>query len=110
MQEDVSPERAHIARDRGLVRLRRLTGAVVAAAVGLSAIFAGVAASSTHPRRPVRTTRVRSARLVTSTPALPPAQAPSLGGGEAAPSPSSAPPASPPAPTASPPVAVSGGS
>jgi hypothetical protein len=110
MPEDVSPQRAHVARDRGLARLRRLTGAAVAAAVGLSAIFAGAAASSTHPRKPVRTTRVRSTRHVISTPALPPAQAPSLSGDEAAPSPSPAPPSSPPVSTASPPVAVSGGS
>jgi hypothetical protein len=110
MQEELSPQRAHIARDRGLARLRRLTGAAVATAVGLSAIFAGAAASSTHPRKPVRTTRVRFTRHVSSTPALPPAQAPSLDGGEASPSPSPTPAASPPAQTASPPVAVSGGS
>jgi hypothetical protein len=111
MPEDVSPQRADIARDRGLARLRRFTGAALAAAVGLSAVFAGAAASSTHPRRPVRTTRVRSTRHVSTTPALPPAQAPSLSGGDdGAPSPSPTPPASPPAPTASPPVAVSGGS
>jgi hypothetical protein len=110
MPEDVSPQRAHVARDRGLARLRRLTGAAVAAAVGLSAIFAGAAASSTHPRKPVRTTRVRSTRHVVATPALPPAQAPSLGGDEASPSPAPTPPSSPPVPSASPPVVVSGGS
>ena len=110
MPEDVSAQRAHIARDRGLARLRRLTGAALAAAVGLSAIFAGAAATSTHPRRPVRTTRARSTRHVSSAPALPPAQAPSLSGEGAPPSPSPTTPAAPPAPTASPPVAVSGGS
>lgn len=110
MHQDVSPQRARIARDTGLMRVRRLTGAAVAAAVGLSAIFAGAAASSTHPRKPVRMTRVRSVRRVASTPALPPAQAPSLSGGESSPSSTPAPPASPPTASVSPPVVVSGGS
>ncbi len=110
MEPDVSPQRARLARDTGLARLRRLTGAAVAAALGLTAIFAGAAASSTHPRKPVRTVRVRSTRRIVSTPALPPAQPPSPSGEDAAPSPSPTPPASPPAATVSPPVAVSGGS
>jgi hypothetical protein len=110
MQPDVSPHRARLTRDTGLARLRRLTGAAVAAALGLSAIFAGAAASSTHPRKPVRAVRVRAVRHSVSTPALPPARAPALNGEDAAPSPSPAPPASPPAAAVSPPVAVSGGS
>jgi hypothetical protein len=110
MQPDVPPQRARLTRDIGLARLRRLTGAAVAAALGLSAIFAGAAASSTHSRKPVRTVRVRTSRRTVSTPALPPAQAPSLNGGDEAPSPSPAAPAAPPAAAVSPPVAVSGGS
>jgi hypothetical protein len=108
MRNEVSPQRAGIARDVGLARLRRLTGAAVAAALGLSAVFAGVAASSTHSRKAPRV-RARSTRQLVSTPALPPAHAPSLGA-DAAPSAPLTPPSSPPAPTASPPVAVSGGS
>lgn len=110
MRNDVSPQHARHARDTGLARLRRLTGAAVAAAVGLSAIFAGAAASSTHSRKPVRAVRERSSRHIASTPALPPAQTPAPNGDDAAPSPSPTPPAAPPTPTVSPPVAVSGGS
>jgi hypothetical protein len=111
MEPDVSPQRARVARDTGLARLRRLTGAAVAAALGLSAIFAGAAASSTHPRKPLRAVRVRSTRGALTTPALPPAQPPaSASGDDSAPSPSPTPPASPPAAAVSPPVAVSGGS
>jgi hypothetical protein len=109
MRNEVSPEHARIARDVGLARLRRLTGAAVAAALGLSAVFAGIAAGSTHPRRTVGSVRVRSTRRPASTPALPPAHAPSLGD-NAAPSAAPTPPASSPAPAVSPPVAVSGGS
>src|SRR5690242_17960826 len=111
MRHDVLRQPARNARDTGLARLRRLTGGAVAAAVGLSAVFAGAAASSTHPRKPVRLTRTRSAPQLASTPALPPAQAPSSDEGAPTPHSSSpAPPASPPAAAVSPPVAVSGGS
>src|SRR5512142_1909680 len=107
MEPDVSPQRARLARDTGLARLRRWTGAAVAAALGLSAIFAGAAASSTHPRKPLRAVRVRSTRGTVTTPVLPPAQPPSVSGEDSSAPPSSpTPPASPPAAAVSPPVAV----
>jgi type IV secretory pathway VirB10-like protein len=106
MRHQVSQQRAPDARDTGLARLRRLTSAAVAAAFGLSAVFAGVAASSTHPRK-ARTIRVRSTQVETA-PALPPAQAPSLDREPTAPPPT--PPPSPPTPAVSAPVVVSGGS
>jgi hypothetical protein len=110
MDQDVS-QRARQTRDIGLARLRRLTGAAVATALGLSAVFAGAAASSTHPRKPTRLSPTRSTRALVSTPALPPAQAPTVSHDAASPPSSTpAPPATPPAATASPPVAVSGGS
>jgi hypothetical protein len=109
MQGKAPPQRARTARDRGLMRLRRLTTAAIAGALGLSAVFAGVAASSTHSRKPVRDVPVRSVHPLASTPLLPPAQAPSLGD-DSSPSPSPTPPASPPAASTSAPVAVSGGS
>jgi hypothetical protein len=110
MEKELAPHRARAARDDGLRRLRRLTGAAVATALGLSGIFAGIAASSTHPRRTARLPRTTAARPTrkASTPALPPARAP----GMAAPSSSvtPTPPGVSPAPAESPPVAVSGGS
>jgi len=110
MPREPSQQQATRARDAGLARLHRLTGAVLAGAVVLSGVFAGIAASSTHPRKVLR--RVRSRPTVESSasiPALPAARAPSL---TATPAPAPAPPAAPPtaAPAASPPVAVTGGS
>jgi len=98
-----TPARARLARDAALARLRRLSGVAVGIAVLLSGVFAGVAASGTHPRKTVRrlpTVRPRSQTV----PPLPPARPPSAG--------SLAPPPAPPEPAvpASPPVAVSGGS
>jgi hypothetical protein len=107
MRQDVSPQRARLARDVGLARLRRFTGAAVAAALGLSAVFAGAAATSTHPRKAAR---LRSVRRVLSTPALPPAQGPAVSRDESAPPPAPTPPPSPPTAAVSPPVVVSGGS
>jgi hypothetical protein len=101
MTDRHSAQRAALARDAALRRLRRLTGAMIALAVALSGVFAGVAATSTHARKVVRRPRriVRSA----ATPALPPAsRAPQA----AAP----APPAQAPVQAAAPPVVVSGGS
>jgi hypothetical protein len=115
-----SPEGAALVRDAALRRLRRLTGGMIAAAVALSGVFAGVAASSTHARKVVRSPR-HVFRSVT-TPALPPtplapAQAvrPSSdeGSSSSSPTPQSAapaPPAQAPAPASAPPVVVSGGS
>lgn len=95
------------ARDAGLARLRRLTGISLAGALGLSAVFAGVAATSSHAKRAVRTTRIRaSVTGSTATPTLPPAQPPSAAETPAAPTP----PAAAPTPSTSPPVAVTGGS
>src|SRR5438105_3558381 len=117
MNSGHSPERAALVRDAALRRLRRLTGGMIAAAAALSAVFAGVAASSTHPRKVVRSTRrvFRSATM----PALPPApsapaQAVSPSSDEGSPSSpqpaAPAPPAQAPAPASAPPVVVSGGS
>jgi len=109
MEKETTPHRARTARDDGLRRLRRLTGAAIAAAVGLSGVFAGIAATSTHPRRAVRVPRTRTvAPRTLSAPALPEARAPGL----EAPSQSGTPtpPTVSPAPAVSPPVAVSGGS
>jgi hypothetical protein len=109
MEKELPPHRARAARDAGLRRLRTVTGAAVAAALGLSAVFAGIAASSTHLRRIARVQRssATTARKAT-TPALPPARAPGLAAPSSPATPT--PPTASPAPTASPPVAVSGGS
>src|SRR5205807_5458936 len=112
-----SPERAALVRDAALRRLRRLTGGVIAAAVALSGVFAGIAASSTHAKKVVRSPG-RTLRSAT-TPALPPAPSapaqavpPTSGeGSPSAPQPATpAPPAQAPAPASAPPVVVSGGS
>lgn len=109
MTDRDSTERAALARDAALRRLRRLTGALIAGAMALSGVFAGVAASSTHtPKKTVRRPQ-RETRSVVTTPPLPPEpSAPE----SAAPSQSAAPapPAEAPAPTPEPPVVVSGGS
>jgi hypothetical protein len=119
MNDGYSPERAALVRDAALTRLRRLTGGMIAVAVALSGVFAGVAASSTHARKIVRSPR-RVFRSVTM-PALPPApSAPAQAvppssdeGSSSSPMPQSAapaPPAQAPAPASAPPVVVSGGS
>jgi hypothetical protein len=107
METEVLPHRARAARDDGLRRLRRLTGAAVAIAVGLSGVFAGMAASSTHPRRAMRVPRT-GRTSAPSAPALPPARAPGLEAPSQTATPT--PPAVSPALASSPPVAVSGGS
>jgi hypothetical protein len=117
MTERHSPERAVSARDAALVRMRRLTGGLIALAVALAGVFTGVAASSTHPRKLVR--RVRHVVAPATTPALPsppaapaeavPAAPSGDGSGTATPAAPSA-PAQPPVSVASPPVVVSGGS
>jgi hypothetical protein len=118
MTERHSPERAVSARDAALVRMRRLTGGLIALAVALAGVFTGVAASSTHPRKLVR--RVRHAAAPTTTPALPPPPAapaeavPAAPSGEepgtVTPSPAPSAPVQPPVSAPSPPVVVSGGS
>ena len=104
-----SIQRAASARDVGLRRLRRFTGGLVTAAVALTGVFAGVAASSTHPRKFVARTRGEARRVTrVTTPPLPPA--PAAPEQAAAPPPAPAPPAEAPVTTPAPPVAVSGGS
>jgi hypothetical protein len=101
MIDGPSTQRAVLARDAALRRLRRLTGGLIAGAVALSAVFAGVAASSTtHTKKVVRKTQ-GATLSVTTTPPLPPAPA--------APA-AAAPTTQAPVPTQAPPVAVSGGS
>jgi len=100
-------QRATLARDAALRRLRRLTGVLIAGAVALSGVFAGIAASSTHTRKVVRRPQ-REARSVT-TPALPPEPSAPASAAPAQ-SPAPAPPAQAPAPTQEPPVVASGGS
>jgi hypothetical protein len=100
MTNEPSTQRAVLARDAALRRLRRLTGGLIAGAVALSAVFAGVAASSTHSKKVAQKTQ-GEAPSVTTTPPLPPAPA--------APA-SAAPTTQAPVPTQAPPVAVSGGS
>jgi hypothetical protein len=109
MTDRHSTQRAALARDAALRRLRRLTGTLIAGAVALSGVFAGVAASSTHTQKRAVRRPLREARSVTTTPPLPPEpSAPA----SAAPAQSVAPtpPAQAPAPTPEPPVVVSGGS
>jgi hypothetical protein len=95
-----STQRAALARDAALRRLRRLTGALIAGAVALSGVFAGVAASSTHTQKKAVPPPQRETRNVVTTPPLPPEPS----------APASAAPAQAPAPTSEPPVVVSGGS
>jgi len=103
MTDRDSTERAALGRDAALRRLRRLTGALIAGAMALSGVFAGVAASSTHTQKKAVRRPQPETRSVATTPPLPPEpSAPA----SAAP----APPAEAPAPTPEPPVAVSGGS
>jgi hypothetical protein len=102
-----SIQRAAHVRDVALRRLRRFTGGLIAAAVALTGAFAGVAASSTHPRKAVARTP-RETRRVTrvTTPPLPPAPAVPEQAAAASPTP----PAQAPVATQAPPVVVSGGS
>jgi hypothetical protein len=110
VDHELTSERAKRARDAGLARLRRLTGAAIVVALALAAVFAGVAASSTHPRKLLRRTAGGSERppvpRIGPEPKLPPPRTPAL----AAQAPA-APPAPPVAATpVSPPVVVSGSS
>ena len=104
-----SMQRAAHARDVALRRLRRFTGGLIAAAVALTGAFAGVAASSTHPRKVVARTRRETRRITrVTTPPLPPAPAAPEQAAALPMAPS--PPAGAPVATAAPPVVVSGGS
>jgi hypothetical protein len=112
MEKELSPRRARDARDAGLRRLQQLTGAAVAGALGLSAVFAGIAAGTTHPRRAAQTTRTHTATAATSDATTPPLPAPRAPGMATTPSatPTPTPPAVAPAAATGPPAAVSGGS
>jgi len=105
-----STQRAVLARDAALRRLRRLTGGMIAGAVALTGIFAGVAASSTHPRKLVRAGARPRVRRAVSTPPLPPVPAAPASASAPPPAATPAPPAQAPTPVQAPPVVVSGGS
>jgi hypothetical protein len=122
--EPAAERRAAGHRDAAHVRVRRVTGGVLAAAVALFGGMASyVAGASSHPRKSRRAElAVRPAtaqRRPTRTVAVPEAPpAPPLLVAQAAPVPPPAPPPAPPlappeqapAPVQAPPVAVSGGS
>jgi len=100
---------AVLARDAAYTRLRRVTGGVVAVAVGLSAVFAAVAANATHAKRTIVRTQAgvgaRQLRPLSVAPAAPLVSAQSD-----APPPAQAPQATAPTPSYAPPVVSSGGS
>jgi hypothetical protein len=103
--------RAVLARDAALARLRGATHALVAGSVALAGLFAGLAAASTHPRKVIRRTGMSVAQpqqtIITSTTAA------TESSHDRASSATTVPPAAPvqtPTTTSSPPVVVSGGS
>jgi hypothetical protein len=113
--EEQSIGRAAAVRDAAAARIRRTTAAVVALAAGLTALFTGVAASSTHAKRhvagtPQAATAQQSVRA--PVPSLVPVGRPrDEGASTPAPSQSSTPATAPaPAPVTAPPVVSSGGS
>jgi hypothetical protein len=100
------------ARDAAAIRLRRVTRASIAVAVGLAGTFAALAAGSTQqtkksPLPSAAATAAVPAPLAVAAPAPPlvPAQS-----SEPAAQPQSPPPAAAPASATTPPVVVSGGS
>ncbi len=94
-------------RDAGIRRLNRLTALAVSLAAAAGGVFAGIAASSTHPRRAVgRTAQGVSPQQASSATAVPgPAATVAVNGGASSPASASAPSVSGAAP-----VVVSGGS
>ena len=96
------------ARDAAHVRLRRSTGAAVAVAVGLSAVFAALAANATHARKAIVRSpakgRASQVRPLTVAPAAP------LVSVQADAPVAQAPQATAPTPSYAPPVVSSGGS
>jgi hypothetical protein len=104
-------------RDKGLHRLKALTGLLVVATTALAGVFVGIAAATTPGRKLIRvhprTTAVRAtpaASRARSTPVPPPPPLPARGSSAGSQAPAA--PAQPPAaaPPAAPPVVVSGGS
>ena len=98
--------RAAVDRDAAIARVRRATTATLALATALVAAFAGLAAASTHSRKPVRqavTTRRSNATTIVQTPSVSPPPVQPSGS-----TPSPAPSAQAPTPSVSPPAAVSG--
>lgn len=110
--DDHHARRAVFVRELASQRVRRLTVAALAAAAGLTGVFAGLAAASSHAAgRTVTTAHDRSEPVTAPAPSLVPAEGDDSGGGRSdgqAQPPVAAPPVAP-APT-TPPVAVSGGS
>ncbi|MGZ4333424.1 MAG: hypothetical protein ACXVRJ_04040 [Gaiellaceae bacterium] len=106
MAQDV--RRAVAARDAASTRVRRLTAVVTAVCVGSTALFAGLAAGSTHLRKVVRREHVPVAAARRQAPVHAPAP-PLVAVQSSAPAPA---PPPVPAPAAVPqaPVVVSGGS
>jgi hypothetical protein len=112
--------RAALARDAARLRLRRVTQLSVAAMIAVAGAFAALAAGSTHAKKAVVRTAVRTSRatILAVAPAPPlvaaqsaaAAQAQSEAPAQAAPAPAPAAPAVAPTPSYSPPVVVSGGS
>ena len=97
------------ARDAAHVRLRRFTGGAVAVAVGLSAVFAALAANATHAKKTVvRSPAQRTANQVRPLTVAP--AAPLVSVQADAPPVAPAPQATAPTPSYAPPVVSSGGS
>jgi hypothetical protein len=114
MRRDLDPRRVADVRDQASRRVRRLTVGLVAGATALTAVFAGIAAASSHTtKRIVQTTsqRTRHAAAPTRTVTAPtPSLVPS-GNGSSTPSQAPAQQQAPAVtPSAAPPVAVTGGS
>jgi hypothetical protein len=103
-------------RDKGLRRLKALTGLLVVAMTALAGIFVAIAAAATPGRKLIRVqprttaARVKPGASRTRSTSVPPPALPALGSQAASPPPAA--PAQPPAaaPPAAPPVVVSGGS
>jgi hypothetical protein len=100
---------AVLARDAAHVRLRRFTGGAVGVAVGLSAVFAALAANATHAKKTiVRNPSGRASRQWHPLTVAPAAPLVSVQAG--APPAAQAPQATAPTPSYAPPVVSSGGS
>lgn len=106
--EQAELRNAVLARNAARRRLRRATGAAVAIAVGLSGVFAALAAGSTHSKKTiVRASTARSARPLAALTAAPAAPLVAV---NVEPPASVSPSASAPTSSYQPPVVSSGGS
>ncbi|MBA3841490.1 MAG: hypothetical protein H0X39_02530 [Actinobacteria bacterium] len=107
-EQEAELRNAVLARNAARRRLQLATGGAVAVAVGLSGVFAALAAGSTHFKKAiVRAPATRSARPLA---ALTVAPAAPLVSANVDPPTSASPPASAPTPSYQPPVVSSGGS